>query len=287
VRIRVDRFSFSGPLGSPKSQNREGNKEMRKKYLPLLGCLLIGSLTSVVFAEDVFEPVKIVHMNNGKAIRCRIGWLEGTKMVCQRFNGSVTLPLQSINLEKTFPKFKKRNGETMLVIHPGEVYRDDNIAVSNVCMIRESANSNPHDNGGNGSSARSRAAQYAVLCEVTNSGNPCQVSVFLTAKDIQGSIRHEIDIASESRVGTGEMAHEIDIASESRVGTGEMATLKKPLKISGINAESQIASLKISEVKRSNISERANAEIERSRANAKSDNLRNERTRALKEHFLK
>lgn len=270
MRIRVDRFSFSGPLGSPKSQNREGNKEMRKKYLPLLGCLLIGSLTSVVFAEDVFEPVKIVHMNNGKAIRCRIGWLEGTKMVCQRFNGSVTLPLQSINLEKTFPKFKKRNGETMLVIHPGEVYRDDNIAVSNVCMIRESANSNPHDNGGNGSSARSRAAQYAVLCEVTNSGNPCQVSVFLTAKDIQGSIRHEIDIASESRVGTG-----------------EMATLKKPLKISGINAESQIASLKISEVKRSNISERANAEIERSRANAKSDNLRNERTRALKEHFLK
>jgi len=135
---------------------------MRRKFLILCGCLLIGSMTSMAFGEEVFEPVNVVYMKNGKAIRCRIGWLEGTKMVCQKFNGTVSLPLQSINLEKTFPKFKKRDGETVLLVHPGEVYRDEHIAVSNVRMIREGPNHSPSI------TMNPSRSHYALLCDVMN-----------------------------------------------------------------------------------------------------------------------
>jgi hypothetical protein len=230
----------------------------------------MGLLKSVAFGDDVFEPVRVVHMNNGKSIQCRIGWLDGTKMVCQKFNGSVTLPLQSVDLEKTFPKFRKREGETILLIHPGQVYRDQNVTVSNLRMIRKGASSTTHNSQRNRSPTRSRSAHYAVLCEVTNRGDPSDISVSIAAKDMRGTIRHKIDLASESSVRTG-----------------DIATLRKQLHVSGIHLESQIGSLGIKDVERNNILEEKEEESTSSKLNVSPDKLREEKIRALKALFLK
>jgi hypothetical protein len=238
-------------------------KGMGIKSLILCGCLLIGSLTSMVFGEDVFDPVNIVYTKSGKAIPCRIGWLEGRKMVCQKSNGTVSFPLQTINLEKTFPKFKKRDGETVLLVHPGKVYLDDHIAVSNVRMIHEGANSSSN-NGSN-----SRNSHYALLCDVINSGAPCEVSVSLTAKDRQGHFLHPIRMASSSRVGTE-----------------ETVTLRERLKIPRIQLETQIASVTVEHVERSNIGEMQKKKIEPAKS-VNPEYLRERKIRALKEHFLK
>ena len=237
---------------------------MSGKFLILCSCLLIVSMTSMAFGEEVFEPVSVVYMKNGKAIHCRIGWLEGTKMVCQKFNGTVSLPLQSINLEKTFPKFKKRDGETVLLVHPGEVYRDEHIAVSNVRMIREGPNSSPSI------TMKSSRSRYALLCDVMNNGAPCEVSVSLTAKDLRGATRHPIRMASLSRVGTQ-----------------EMATLEKRLNIPRTQVETQIASITIDHVQRTNIGEIQEKKIEGPVEAESPENTREEKIRALKEHFLK
>ncbi|MEJ2723428.1 MAG: hypothetical protein P8175_02045 [Deltaproteobacteria bacterium] len=237
---------------------------MRRKRLILCGWVLIGSLASMTFAEEVFEPVRVVYLNSGKAIRCRIGWLEGKKMVCQKFNGTVSLPLQSINLEKTFPKFKKQDGETVLLVHPGAVYRDEHISVSDVRMIREGPNSGPHNKAGY------RRSHYALLCDVMNNGAPCEVSISLTAKDLYGAIRHPIHVASPSRVGTQ-----------------EAATLRKELNIPYTQLETQIASITIDDVQRTNIAEIQEKKIEGSAVGTNPQNLREKKIKALKEHFLK
>ena len=57
-------------------------------------------------------------------------------MICRKFGGNVTLPLQSVNFEKTFPKYKNVDGETVLLVHPGPRYQDENIVISNVRMVR-------------------------------------------------------------------------------------------------------------------------------------------------------
>ena len=217
----------------------------------------------MAFGEEVFEPVNIVYTNSGKTIRCRIGWLEGRKMVCQKANGTVSFPLQTINLEKTFPKFKKQDGESVLLVHPGKVYRDEHIAVSNVRMIREGPNSSPHNGSDPGRS------HYALLCDVINNGAPCEVSVSLTAKDRRGRFLHPIRMASSSRVGTE-----------------ETVTLRERLKIPRIQLETQIASVTVEHVERSNIGEMQKKKIEPAKS-VNPEYLRERKIRALKEHFLK
>jgi len=236
---------------------------MGRKRLILCGCLLIGSMTSTAFGEDVFDPVNIVYTNSGKAIRCRIGWLEGRKMVCQKTNGTVSFPLQTINLEKTFPKYKKGDGETVLLVHPGKVYRDEHITVSNVRMIREGGNASSN----NGS--KSRRAHYALLCDVLNNGAPCEVSVSLKAKDLRGRFLHPIRMASSSRVGTE-----------------ETVTLRERLNILSAHSESQIAAVTVDDVQISNIGKMEKKKVEPPEK-VNPEHLREKKIRALKEHFLK
>ena len=109
---------------------------MRNTRLLILVLVLAGSIPTTVFGEDVFAPVKKVYMNDGKTIECQMGWLDGAKMICRKFGGNVTLPLQSVHFEKTFPKYKRLEGETMLLVHPGPRYQDENIVISNVRMVR-------------------------------------------------------------------------------------------------------------------------------------------------------
>jgi hypothetical protein len=245
-------------LKGTKLRKRKG---MGKRRLILLGCLLIGSLTSTAFGDDVFAPVNIVYTNSGKAIRCRIGWLEGRKMVCQKSNGTVSFPLQTINLEKTFPKFKKEDGETVLLVHPGKVYRDEHIAVSNIRMIRETPKARSH----NGSKAR--GTHFALLCDVINSGAPCEVSVSLAAKDLRGR-----------------MLQPIRMVSSSRVGYEETLTLREQLNMPRYQLESQIVAVTVDKVQRSNIGKMPKKIAPRKKMNP--EKQREEKIRALKEHFL-
>ena len=195
---------------------------MRKIYFLIFALLFVGSMPTPAFSEDVFAPVKKVYMKDGKVIECQMGWLDGAKMVCRIFGGNMTLPLQSVDFKKTFPKYKDGEGETVLLVHPGPRYQDENVVISNVRMVRL-----PESNA-KGSSV--------VVFEILNRGNPCQVRVVLNALDSQGRVLRRIDIPSESRLDTG-----------------ESPILKRPLDGAAAGLEHQVVSLKVVQVERSNV----------------------------------
>jgi len=235
---------------------------MRKTYFLILAFVFAGSIPSIAFSEDVFAPVKKVYMNDGKVIECQMGWLDGARMICRKFGGNMTVPLQSVDFEKTSPNYKKGDGETVLLVHPGPRYQDENIVISNVRMAR-----------GSGSQDKSSCV---VVFEITNRGDPCEVRVVVNALDAQGKTLHQIDIRSESRLDTG-----------------ESAILKRRLDGAGAALANQMSFLKVSRVERINVLESG---IEGkngghngtgSTAKANQDKARENKIRALKETFLK
>jgi hypothetical protein len=230
---------------------------MRKIYFLILAFVFVGSMPAPALSEDVFAPVKKVYMNDGKIIECQMGWLDGARMICRKFGGNVTLPLQSVDFEKTFPKYKKEDGETVLLVHPGPRYQDENIVISNVRIVR-----------GPESNAKSSCV---VVCEIMNRGDPCEVRVVVNAMDAQGKVLHQIDIPSESRLDTG-----------------ESSVLKRRLDGAGAALENQMIFLKVSRVERSNIEETVlNGKKAGSGTERTQSTVRDEKIRALKETFLK
>jgi hypothetical protein len=230
---------------------------MRKSCFLMLVLALVGSLPVTVLGEDVFAPVKKVYMNDGKVIECQMGWLDGAKMICRKFGGNVTLPLQSVNFEKTFPKYKGVDGETMLLVHPGPRYQDENIVISNVRIVR-----GPESQAKNSSS---------VVLEIMNRGDPCEVRVAVNALDAQGRVLYQIDVPSESKLDTG-----------------EASLLKKRLEGPLALLENQMSFLKVSHVERSNVQETLlNGKKPADGAAGAQDKARQEKIRALKEVFLR
>jgi hypothetical protein len=230
---------------------------MRKICFLVLVVGLVGSLPATVLGDDVFAPVKKVYMNDGKVIECQMGWLDGAKMICRKFGGNVTLPLQSVNFEKTFPKYKNVDGETMLLIHPGPRYQDENIVISNVRIVR-----------GPESQAKSCSS---VVMEIMNRGDPCEVRVAVNALDAQGRVLQQIDVPSESKLDTG-----------------EASLLKKRLEGPLALLENQMNFLKVSHVERSNVQETLlNGKKPADGTSGAQDSARQEKIRALKEVFLR
>lgn len=246
----------------PEGANHERPWErmgMKKLYFLILAFFFVGFIPAIAFSDDVFAPVRKVYMNDGKMIECQMGWLDGARMICRKFGGNVTLPLQSVNFEKTFPKYKSVDGEKVLLVHPGPRYQDENIVISNVRIVR-----GPETHG---------KSSCLVVCEIMNRGDPCEVRVVVNALDAQSKTLHQIDITSESRLDTG-----------------ESSILRSKLDGAGAALENQMIFLKVSQVERSNVLEsllngkKANY---KTAADGNQDGVREEKIRALKETFLK
>jgi hypothetical protein len=235
---------------------------MRKIYSLIFALVFVGSMAAPAFSEDVFAPVKKVYMNDGKVIECQMGWLGGAKMICRIFGGNMTLSLQSVDFKKTFPKYRNGEGETVLLVHPGPRYQDENVVISNVRMVRL-----PESNA---------KTSCVVVCEILNRGDPCQVRVVMNALDSQGRVLSQIDIPSESRLDTG-----------------DSPVLKRRLDGAAAGLENQMVSLKVIQVERSNIEasplngKKANFGTTGSGPNGTQNTAREEKIRALKETFLK
>jgi hypothetical protein len=243
---------------------------MKRVFLSFCACLLFGSLAANAFGEDVFDPVRVIYLKNGEPVRCQIGVLEGSRAVCRNFRGSMSVPLRMIDLEKTFPKFKRREGETIILFHPGEVYRDENVIVSNLRMVREDAKGPTYDHPGGTSPSERQPSHYVILFDVKNRGDSCEFSATVVLRDEQGNILGQIDVPSESRVPA--------------MGT---ATLKKQLEYTKGNLENQIGSLKIRSVERKNVLVKSDTDISHSTPKLSPAQLREEKIRALTELFLK
>lgn len=231
---------------------------MKRIAFLILAFVFLGSIPATAFGEDVFAPVKKVYLNDGKVIECQMGWVDGNKMICRKFGGNMTLPLQSINFEKTFPKYKIAEGEAVLLVHPGPRYQDENIVISNVQMVRR-----PEGQAMSPSS---------VVFDIMNRGVPCEVRVALNALDAQGRVLHQIDVLSESRLETG-----------------ESSLLRKQLDGPLTALENQMFSLKVTQVERSSIQETPlnGKSEEHGTAGGKQDRDRTEKIRVLTETFLK
>jgi len=199
-------------------------KEKKLMILLLWACVLPASVPSSAFGEDPFEPVKVIYMAGGETMYCQMGSIEGTQVVCRKANGSIWVPLEKVNLEKTFPKYKKGKGETVLLVHSGQWYRDESTIVSNLRMIREEANT------------PSGPGQVALLCDVINRSDPCRIRVSILARDRQGSSRFEIDLDSEPPVD-----------KEGK------AVLKRRLEVSEAKLAGLITSLRVGDVERRNL----------------------------------
>src|SRR4030042_1300980 len=121
----------------PQEVNNERPLErmgMKRICFLILAFVFVGWIPAIAFSEEVFAPVKKVYLNDGKLIECQMGWLDGARMICRKFGGNMTLPLQTVNFEKTFPKYKKPDGETVLLVHPGPRYQDEQMLLSNTRM---------------------------------------------------------------------------------------------------------------------------------------------------------
>ena len=229
---------------------------MRKFCFLILTVVFLGWIPPVAFSEDVFAPVKKVYMLDGKTIECQMGWLDGARMICRKFGGNMTLPLQSVNFGKTFPKYKIQDGETVLLVHPGPRYQDENIVISNIRIVRTSE-------------IQAKSAGV-VLCEITNRGDPCEVRVTFNALDAQGKLLHQFEVHSEARVDVG-----------------ESATLKRSLDGQGAGFENQMASLKVGRVERTNVLVSAVEGRNGGSAGATPGSVRESKIKELKEIFLR
>lgn len=237
---------------------KPGNKKgMGKKRLLLCACLFVAWLASVASGEEVFDPVKVVYMTNGEQIFCQMASIEGVRMVCRKANGSVSMPLRNVDLKKTFPKYKKDEGKTVLLVHAGQLYRDENTIVSNLRMIRQ------EQDGFDG------PGQVVVLCDVLNRSDPCEIRVSIIAKDGQGSSRFALDLDSDARIGKD-----------------QRAILKKPLDAPERKFENHITTLRIGDVERRNLMQKGEAQ-DGVNGNISPEKLREQKIRILKETFLK
>ena len=254
----------------PHEGNRREKKEMGKKHILTWVLLVLGGLTTTSFGDEVFEPVKVVYMKNGEAIFCQMGSIDGTKMVCRRANGSVSLPLENVNFEKTFPKYKKQDGETILLLHAGQLYRDESTIISNLRMIFEAENPANRDHQESRRYSGSQTGYYAILCDVINRSNPCDVRVSVIAKDGQGRTRYALDLDSEARLDAE-----------------QTVVLKRRLDGVAGKLESQIVSLKIADVERRNVLQKKAEERGSREGNMSPERLRELRAKSLKESFLK
>jgi hypothetical protein len=249
---------------------------MKKTCFLILVFVFAASIPAIAFSEDVFAPVKKVYMNDGKTIECQMGWLDGARMICRKFGGNMTLPLQSVDFEKTFPKYKKVDGETVLLVHPGPRYQDENVVISNVRMVRASESPAKSDASINKAQTHLQATACMIVFEIMNRGDPCEVLVVVNAMDAQGKILHQIDVASESRLDTG-----------------ESSIMKERLNGAGPGLENQMIFLKVSQVERRNVLESGiegrNAEHNGAGSAVKTnqDRVRENKVRALREIFLK
>lgn len=235
----------------------EKKTRMGKKHLLLCTWLFAILFPSVASGEEAFDPVRVIYMINGETIQCQMASIEGIRMVCRKANGSVSLPLQNIDFEKTFPKYKNQEGETLLLVHAGQLYRDENTIVSNLRMIRM------------GQKGMDEPERLAIFCDVINRAEPCDIRVSVIAKDGQGNSRFAIDIDSESRVGKG-----------------QRTVLKKPLAPAERNWGNHITTLRIGDVDRRNI-QRKEETVQINNGNMSAERLREQRLRSLKESFLK
>ena len=229
------------------------SKRMGKKHLLLSLCFLLSYLPSVAAGDDAFDPVRVVYMTNGEAIYCQMGSIEGVRMVCRKANGSISVPLRRVDFEKTFPKYKKGEGETVLLVHAGQLYRDEHTLLSNLRMIREEG------------SASDGAPRLVILCDVINRSESCEIRVSIIAKDGQGNSRFAIDLDSESRVGKA-----------------QRAVLKKILDPAERELERQITTLRIGDVERRNLLQK----VEDPNGAMSPERLREQRIRNLKETLL-
>lgn len=227
---------------------------MGKKIALLFAGLLL--IPSAALGEDAFDPVKVVHMANGEAIYCQMGSIEGTQMVCRKANGSVSVPLQKVDFERTFPKYKVNEGERILLVHAGQLYRDEFTIVSNLRMIREE-------------DAESRISHVAILCDVTNRSDPCRIRVSVLAKDVQGNSRFAVDLDSDSMIGKD-----------------ERVVLKKRLGDPDSKLESRISSLRIGDLERRKTGV-SGEEEGAMRAKLNAERIREQKVRNLREAFLK
>ncbi len=243
---------------------------MGKKLILILAFLLAAGLKTAAFGDDVFDPVKVVYMNNGQAVFCQMASIDGTRMVCRRANGSVSLPLENVNFERTFPKYKKHHEEAILLVHAGELYRDKDTIISNLRMIREAGNPAAQAHQESRGSSGSQPEHYAILCDLVNRSEPCDVRVSVIARDGQGRTQYALDLDSGARV-------DVD----------QPVVLKKRLDGAGAKLESQIASLKIADVERRNVLKKKEEEVSISSANVSPEKLREQRIKSLKENFLR
>jgi len=236
--------------------HRNKRKEMGLRVYLFWCCVLFASIPSIAFGEDPFEPVKVVYMASGEAIYCQMGSIEGTQVVCRKANGSVWVPLENVNFGKTFPKYKKREGETVLLVHAGQLYRDEFTIVSNLRMVREDENT------------ASRTGRVSILCDVINRSDPCRIRVSVLAKDLHGSSRFAIDLDSDPIVG--------------KDGN---AALKRQLEPSEANLARLIATLRVGDVERRNVKRKGEGEDSLMGA-LSAENLREQKIRSLKKAFL-
>ena len=249
---------------------------MRKLCFLVVAFVLAGSIPSICLSEDVFAPVRKIYMNDGKLIECQMGWLDGDRMICRKFGGNVTLPLVSVDFEKTFPKYKKTEGETVLLVHPGAAYQDENIVLSNLRVIRTPESPAKGDPSLNKAQTHPRATAYVIVFEILNRGDPCEVRVVINVMDTQGKILHQIDVPSESRLDAG-----------------ESSVVKTRLDRPGTGLENRMSFLKVSQVERKNIPEdllnpgNPDYGARGPAADGIQDKVREEKIRALKELFLK
>jgi hypothetical protein len=250
-------IAYHRGIENASGQLKSGNKKgMGKKSFLLCACFLAASFASVASGDEAFDPVRVVYMTNGEAIYCQMASLEGVRMVCRKANGSVSVPLRDVDFEKTFPKYERQEGETVLLVHAGQLYRDENIIVSNLRMIREEQN------------GTEQSALYTILCDVLNRSDPSEIRVSIIAKDGKGSSRFAIDLDSEARLGKD-----------------QRAVLKKPLDALARKIENQITTLRVGDVERRNILKKEEAGDGHNGVMSP-ERLREQKIRNLKEGFL-
>lgn len=169
-------------------------KNIKTIFLVILFLCLSMSMPSISFsAEEAPDIVTRIVSNDGKVIKCDMGWIEGDTFMYRKFGGTMGLPVKRVNLDKTFKKSKE--AKTNKQDNGGGEREFGDIVVFNW-----------HVDGrvipwaGRGSEA------YKVVQSATikNNGPHRRISVHFRGLDTDGYVVSEVFLHSKDFLFTGE-----------------------------------------------------------------------------------
>lgn len=172
---------------------------MEKKFnfwsiMVILILCLFG--TDVSKGEGVPESLTLIYFKDGRSMECEMGWIEGDTLRCRKYSGTISFPLENVDIEKTCQKSIETERKKVVTESTSETLHDDILVQGfRVVRNRQERRQSRHRRG---------MVFHEVSCTIRNLGDPCTATIGFVAITENGYTLKETRLRSKAKLWTGE-----------------------------------------------------------------------------------